>query len=114
MSNGKMTVHSHSSSLISRITHHLIFLSKRHLNHDAHPSLSATVSRLAAKIQTFRLLCPLPHTLSHRPMPVAIRVCPSTDHFLPGHETNFSVLPEAIRRAFTQCFAILLLLPAFE
>jgi hypothetical protein len=39
MSNGKMTVHSHSSSLISRnhTSHHLIFLSKRHLNHNAHP-----------------------------------------------------------------------------
>jgi hypothetical protein len=43
----------------------------------AAPSLSAAVSRPAAKkIQTFRRLCPLPHTRSHWPMP--------SDHRLPS------------------------------
>jgi hypothetical protein len=52
------------------ITHPLIFLSKTsRLWCSSRQSLLAAVSQPAAKIQTFRLLCPLPHTLSHQPMP---------------------------------------------
>jgi hypothetical protein len=60
------------------------------------PSLSAAVSRPAAKIQTFRRLCPPPTPLATDRCPTIIgshHGFPSADHFLPRHETNFFVPP---------------------
>jgi hypothetical protein len=103
MSNGKMTVHSHSSSLISRNHTSPHFLSKRHLNHDTHLGSLFRQLYLGRQPRYKPSGC---FALSSTPL--ATDWCPptiSSHHGLPlcrpfstrGHETNFSVLPEAIR-----------------
>jgi hypothetical protein len=80
----------HTTSHITK--HHLIFYTSWPWR-SSQPSLSAAVSRPAAKIQTFRHLRHLPYTLSHRLMPSNHRqpswFAPPQTIFYPGTKPTF-------------------------
>ena len=110
MSNGKNDSALSLTLIISHlqsphaITHHRIFY-QRHLDHDAHPGSLFLQLYLGwqprYKPSGCSTLSPTPLATDWCPPTigshVAIPICPSADHFLPGLETNFSALPEAIR-----------------